>query len=139
MPTLPSGRRIEFSLDRFHGLLQRVGPRQACALVDQLDEPDDLLFVLDAVHFGITDSEPYFAGYLASDWKARAADWSTADRQAMADWLVSKTAREGRAEAIEYIKAQILGEQPCSSLAYPYVIPGELRHPGAFEAPLMRQ
>lgn len=138
MPTLPSGRRIEFSLDRFHGLLQRVEPREARALAAQLDEPDDLLFVLEAVHFGIADGAPYFAGYLASDWKTRAADWSTADRQAMADWLVSKTARESRAEAIDYIKA-LFEDGPGSRVAYPYVIAGEICHPAALPAPSSRQ
>ena len=138
MPTLPSGRRIEFSLDRFHGLLQRVGRREARALAAHLDGPDDLLFVLDAVHFSIADGSPYFAGYVAADWQARAADWGTADREALAAWLVSAPARAGRAEAIDYIKA-LFEEGRGSRVPYPYVIPGEISHPGALTAPCLRQ
>lgn len=137
MPTLPSGRRIEFSLDRLHGLLRRLGRGEARLIAAQLNDPDDLLFVLDAVHFGIADGKPYFAGYMASDWKTGAADWPTADREAMAQWLSSGTARSARAEAIDYIKCSV--GMSGAGMFYPYVMAGEAAHPAVFEAPRLRQ
>lgn len=122
MPVLPSGRRVEFSLDRFHTHLERVGDMAARAIVRQLDDPDDLLLVLDAVHFGIDDGLPCFAGYVAADWAAGAADWSMADRQALQAWLFSGAAREIRAEAIDYVRSLYLGSP--GALAYPYRICG---------------
>lgn len=98
MPMLPSGRRIKFSLDRFHKLLVEMGNEQARAIASNIEDPDDLLFVLDAVHFSLEDATPYFADYVASDWKIYAADWSTSDRLALQAWLVSDKARSSRAE-----------------------------------------
>ena len=74
MPTLPSGRRIEFSLDRFHALLGRMERRQARVIAGNLGNADDLLFVMDAVHFSLQDGTPYFAGYVAADCATVAAD-----------------------------------------------------------------
>lgn len=119
MPTLPSGRRIEYSLDRFHAHLDRIGPEAACALVRVLEDADDLLLVMDAVHFGLADGQPYFAGYVAADWATRAADWNTADRQFLQAWLVSPVAREARAEAIDYLRDRVLGESG-GRIPYPY-------------------
>ena len=89
MPTLPSGRRIEFSLDRFHALLGRMERQQARVIAGNLVNADDLLLVLDAVHFSLQDGTPYSAGYVAADWATYAADWSTADRQALQAWFAS--------------------------------------------------
>lgn len=119
MPTLPSGRRVEFSLDRFHAYLERMGPQAARAVACRLEGADDLLFVMDAVHFGLADDQPYFAGYVAADWMSRAADWNTADRQFLQDWLVSPAAREARAGAIDYLRDRILGESG-GRVPYPY-------------------
>ena len=83
MPTLPSGRRIEFSLDRFHALLERVERSRVREIAANLNDPDDLLFVMDAVHFSLEDGAPYFADYVATDWATRAADWNMADRQVL--------------------------------------------------------
>lgn len=121
MPTLPSGRRIEFSLDRFHALMARGGSCLGQELAARLVEPDDLLHVLDAVHFSRAEGQPYFAGYVASDWATYAADWSTADRQFLQDWLFSPAAREVRAEAIDYIRDRLLG-QFCGRVPYPYQV-----------------
>lgn len=49
MPTLPSGRRVEFSLDRFHAFSCRLPASRARALAASLVEADDLLWVMDAV------------------------------------------------------------------------------------------
>lgn len=131
MITLPSGRQIAFSLDRFHALMARLDNRQALAVMEQLEEPDDLLFVLDAVHFSQTDGKPYFPGYVAADWKLYAADWSQADREALAAWLVSADARLGRAMAIRYIKS-LLDERERGCAPYPYHIVGHGRpHEGS--------
>ena len=132
MPTLPSRRRIEFSLDRFHALLGRMAPKQARAVAWSLNDPDDLLFVLDAVHFSLEDGAPYFAGYVAADWATCAADWSTADRQALQAWFVSPEARDARAEAIDYIKGLLL-EGPDGRVAYPYLIQRESGRTGVME------
>lgn len=136
MPTLPSGRRVEFSLDRFHAYLERIGPQAAQTLVRGLEDADDLLFVMDAVHFGLADSQPFFAGYVAVDWMTYAADWSTADRQFLQDWLMSPAARESRAEAIDYIRDRVLGESG-GRMPYPYRVQDGLG--GGLEGSRIRQ
>lgn len=108
MPVLPSGRRVEFSLDRFHALLGRMELDQAFVIADALHDPDDLLAVLDAVHFRLDSGKPYFADYVAADWESRAGDWSLADREALRAWFASDSARFHRAEAIEGVKALLL-------------------------------
>jgi len=138
MPVLPSGRRIEFSLDRFHALLGQMDGRQAAEIVETLRDPDDLLFVLDAVHFGREDDAPFFADYMAANWKSYAAEWSAADRDALAAWLASDDARYRRAEAIEYIKALLL-DRHGNLVAYPYVIPADQRYPATHEGSRLRQ
>lgn len=138
MPTLPSGRRVEFSLDRFHALLRQMDHDKAQTLAATLQEPDDLLYVLDAVHFGLADGQPYFADYVAADWRAAAADWNTADRQALQAWLASDEARFRRAEAIRYIRALLL-ERPGRAVAFPYATLGDPGHPRAVEGSLLRQ
>jgi hypothetical protein len=100
MPTLPSGRRIEFSLDRFHAMLEMLPAEQATGLVDALDDPDDLLWILDLVTFDAT-GRPHFAQCLAADWRDIALEWSSADRTAFADYLLSEVSRDYRVEAIE--------------------------------------
>jgi len=138
MPTLPSGRRVEFSLDRFHALLAMMDSGQARELAATLCEPDDLLHVMDAVHFGRDDSEPFFAGYFASDWMPHAADWNTADRQALQDWLVSDDARMHRGEAITYIKA-LLFKRCTTALRYPYVTVADAAHRQMHAGSTLRQ
>lgn len=120
MPILPSGRRIEFSLDRFHALLGQVDRDHAHEIASALRDPDDLLQVMDAVHFSSSDGTPYFAGYFASDGMSCAGEWSTADRQALQDWLNSAAARAHRAQAITYIRALTLNRCP-TTLHYPYI------------------
>lgn len=108
MPVLPSGRRIEFSLDRFHALLGQMDLEQAFVIAEALQDPDDLCAVLDAVHFSLDSGKPYFAGYVAADWETRAADWNTADREALRAWFGAESARAYRAEAIDSIKSLLL-------------------------------
>ena len=135
MVTLPSGRRVGFSLDRFHALLRQMDSQRAREIAENLDDPDYLLFVLDAVHFSLEDGTPFFANYVASDWMAYAADWSTADRQALQTWFVSAEARSSRVEAIGYIKALLLGH-PGSHVPYPYVL---VNHAGTHVGSRLRQ
>ena len=138
MPLLPSGRRIEFSLDRFHALLRQMSAEEARQLAATLHDPDDLLSVLDAVHFSLADGKPYFADYVAADWRPYAADWSAADRQFLQDWLASPAARFHRAEAIGYIKTLLLDDQD-HRVFYPYLIVNESLHPGAHQDFRLRQ
>lgn len=138
MPTLPSGRRVEFSLDRFHALLGSMDHQQARLIARNLDDPDDLLFVLDAVHFSLRDGEPYFAGYVAANWATYAAEWSTADRQALQAWIGLPESRDARAEAIDYIMGLLL-DNPDSMVAYPYLIQDELGRAGVMEGSRLRQ
>jgi hypothetical protein len=138
MPTLPSGRRVEFSVDRFHTLLDRMDRQHASLIARNLSDPDDLLFILDAVHFSLKDGTPYFAGYVAADWAPHAADWSTADRQALQVWFVSPEARDARAEAIDYIKGLLL-DSPESLVAYPYLIQGDSGRADVLEGSRLRQ
>ena len=112
MPLLPSGRRVEFSLDRFYALLGRMRLEQAFIVADALQDPDDLFVVLDAVHFSLEGGKPYFAGYVAADWESRAADWCQADRDALRAWFASDSAHFFRAEAIDCIKTLLLEMTP---------------------------
>lgn len=136
MPVLPSGRRIEFSLDRFHALLGLMDDREVRRIAGNINDPDDLLFVLDAVHFSLEDGSPYFAGYVAADWTTYAADWNTADRLALQSWLASAPARAGRAEAMRYLKSILLGRP---AVPYPYALAQDARHPGMHPGSLLRQ
>ncbi len=108
MPVLPSGRRIEFSLDRFHALLGQIELDRALVVAEALQEPDDLLFVMDAVHFDLLDGSPYFANYVAADWELQASDWSAEDRDALRVWFGSDSARFHRTEAITSLKTLML-------------------------------
>ncbi|HLA35048.1 MAG TPA: hypothetical protein VJ001_09315 [Rhodocyclaceae bacterium] len=112
MPILPSGRRIEFSLDRFYALLGQMESQKALNVVGALQEPDDLLLVLDAVHFGMDSGSPYFANYIAADWESYAAEWNVEDKDALRAWFASSSARFYRAEAITGIKT-LVNEMVC--------------------------
>jgi len=138
MPILPSGRRVEFSLDRFHVLLNRIGHPLAHIVANSLTETDDLLLVLDAVHFSQEDGRPYLAGYVAADWKTYAADWSTADRRALQAWFASPGARDGRDEVIDYIKT-LLSDRPAGSGSYPYLVQDGMHQGGWGDGSRLRQ
>lgn len=136
MPILPSGRRIEFSADRFHALLRLMDPIQARQIASNMLDADDLLFVLDAVHFSLQDGTPYFAGYVAADWRTYAADWNTADREALEAWLKSDDARAGREEAMQYVKSLVFGQR---NVPYPYELAQDAHPVGAYPGSLLRQ
>lgn len=138
MPVLPSGRRVEFSLDRFHAMLRQIGRRDALKITEKLQHPDDLLFVLDAVHFSIGSGQPFFADYVAADWLPYAAEWPNGDREALSTWLASEAARRTRAEAVDYVKALAL-DHGNGHLRYPYTIPGVAARGVTHEGPRLRQ
>lgn len=112
MPVLPSGRRIEFSLDRFLAMLDRLDERTAVGLADALEQPDDLLPVVDVVHFDADGNNPYFAGYVAADWEQHARDWTIADRQALRQHLAGEVSQSARAEAIVTLHRLLARPQP---------------------------
>jgi hypothetical protein len=100
MPQLPSGRRVEFSLDRFHAMLEQMEPTAARSLIESIQDANDLLWVLDLVCFdGL--GRPHFAECVAADWQDLAREWSEDDRAAFDDYLSSEAATGYRAEAIE--------------------------------------
>ena len=107
MPQLPSGRRIEFSLDRFHAMLARMDLQHALNIVDALEQPDDLLLVLDAVQFRMDDRRPFFANFVAADWASYAREWPPEDREVLRAWLDSESARHHRTLAIAGIKKRL--------------------------------
>ena len=109
MPVLPSGRRIEFSLDRFVAMLDQLEPDAVVQIVGALDQPEDLLPVTDVVTFDESGTEPTFAGYVASDWERHAQDWSVEDCMALSFHLRSEVSVGARAEAISALK-DIVGE-----------------------------
>lgn len=104
MPVLPSGRRVDFSLDRFHALLRQMEPTKAQKIVASLVEPNDLLFVLDVVQYQADTGKPFFSGHIAADFESYAIEWSHADQDALAAWIESPTATYYRAEAIDEIR-----------------------------------
>ncbi len=99
MPTLPSGQRIEFSLDRFHSMLENMDMSTGESLVSALESPDDLLYVLDMVSFD-SEGTPFFMECVTADWQQAALDWSPADRTAFANYLASEVSFLGRSEGI---------------------------------------
>lgn len=108
MPVLPSGRRIEFSLDRFLAMLDQLHPEDVAELASALHEPDDLLPVVDVVDFEGADEQPRFAGYVAADWEQHAQDWSVMDQMALRSHLSSELSQGARAEAITALKLVVV-------------------------------
>ena len=105
MPVLPSGRRVEFSLDRFLAMLDGLDPDEVRTLTETMEHPDDLLPVVDIVYFDAEHGTPYFAGHVAADWERHAASWSAEDRMAMRFHLKSDISQEARGEAIATLKS----------------------------------
>jgi hypothetical protein len=100
MPQLPSGRRVEFSLDRFHAMLEQIEPDAAHNLIESIQDANDLLWVLDLVCFdGL--GRPHFAECVAADWQDLAREWSEDDRISFGEYLTSEAATGYRVEAIE--------------------------------------
>jgi hypothetical protein len=109
MPMLPSGRRVELSQDRFMAHLGQLDIEAAARIYHALQEPDDLLFLLDVICYSEGDCNPYLAGFVASDWEANAQDWPKDDRKSFSAWLFSDSVRQTRSDAISNIK-QIMNE-----------------------------
>ena len=107
MPVLPSGRRVDFSLDRFQAMLGRMPVAEAEHTIANLNSPDDLLFVTDVVLYRDDSGEAFFSGLLAADFAAYAGEWSFQDQDFLADWLESSSARYHRAEAIDSIRDMV--------------------------------
>lgn len=107
MPVLPSGRRVEFSLDRFSAMLKQMPVEEALPICDALQAPDDLMYVLDVVHFNDA-GHAAFAGYMLSDWEKHADGWTETDRAALRTHLTSDFSRSARADALESVKLDLL-------------------------------
>jgi hypothetical protein len=107
MPTLPSGRRVEFSLDRFHALLARMTMPEAKKTIAGLKEPNDLLYVMDVVFIDSTTGQPYFANRLAANFETYAITWTHEDQDALVAWIESDSATYYRAEAIANIHGMV--------------------------------
>ncbi len=107
MPVLPSGRRIEFSLDRFHAMLARMTVADAKNTIAGLREPNDLLFVMDVVDFDPITSQPMFANKIAAYFETYAIHWDYEDQEALATWIESESATYYRAEAIANIHGMV--------------------------------
>lgn len=105
MPTLPSGRRIEFSIDRVNAMVEMLPIGDAEEIVDALKCPDDLLWLLDLV--GFSDQKPYWTNCLACDWRELATDWTDEDQESFADYLYSTEARNARMVAIQSLSRRI--------------------------------
>jgi hypothetical protein len=103
---LPSGRRVEFSLDRFQALLSRMPLTEAKRTVSGLRDPNDLLFVMDVVEF-TPSGEPYFSNRIAANFDTYAIYWTHDDQDALAAWLESDSATYFRAEAIANIHGMV--------------------------------
>lgn len=103
MPILPSGRRVELSQDRFLAHLAQLDLDTASRIYHALQEPDDLLFLLDVIYFA-PDGSPFHADFVAGDWRTHAEGWSEEDRAAFQDWLFSDDTRQARAESLSALK-----------------------------------
>ena len=113
MPILPSGRRIDYSLDRFHAWLARMTLPQAQKTIANLTEPDDLLHVLDVVFHDPFTGKPFYANRVAADFSSYAACWSQSDQDALAVWIRSEAATCHRAAAIAGIHAMVAEVADC--------------------------
>lgn len=107
MPILPSGRRIEFSLDRFQAMLGQMKLGEARRLVAALDDPDDLLYVMDVVEEDALTGQLCFCNKVASDFESYALGWPHDDQEALAAWIESASARHYRAAAIADLKSLV--------------------------------
>ncbi len=107
MPMLPSGRRVEYSLDRFHAMLSRMTLPEAKKTIAGLRDPNDLLYVMDVVFFDSINGQPFFANRVASDFESYAIAWDHEDQEALAAWIESDSATYYRAEAIANIQGMV--------------------------------
>jgi hypothetical protein len=106
MPMLPSGRRVEFSIDRFRALLSRMPVTDAKKTVSALREPNDLLYVMDVVEF-TPAGHPFLANKIAADFESYAITWSVDDQDALAAWIESDSATYYRAEAVANLHGMV--------------------------------
>ena len=106
---LPSGRCVALSSDRMVAYIQHFNAESAARLYGALQEPDDLLHILDVVYLGpqATDGMPYFAGYVASQWETYAQDWPTKDKEAFRNWLHSGNCHAARQHLLHSIKYEM--------------------------------
>jgi hypothetical protein len=107
MPMLPSGRRVEYSLDRFHAMLARMTVPEAKKTIAGLRDPNDLLYVMDVVFFDSTNGQAYFANRVAADFESYAISWDHEDQEALGAWIESDSATYYRAEAIANIHGMV--------------------------------
>lgn len=107
MPVLPSGRRVDFSVDRFKAMLAQKTLPEAQRITSCLQEANDLLYVMDLVEYRADNGKPYLAGHVAADFESYAIGWSAADQNALAAWIESDKARYYRLEAIEEIRGMV--------------------------------
>lgn len=113
MPILPSGRRIEFSIDRFHAMLARMPAADAKHIVNALQEPNDLLYVMDLVEFSPI-GKPFLANKIAADFQSYAIAWSHDDQDALASWITSDSASKYRSEAIATLRSMVAQFAECN-------------------------
>ena len=107
MPVLPSGRRVEFSVDRFHAMLAQKSLSEAQKIASSLQDANDLLYVMDVVQFHPESGKPYFSGHLAANFESYVGGWTAADQEALAAWLESDAARYYRIETIDAIRGMV--------------------------------
>jgi hypothetical protein len=80
----------------------------ASSIYYALQEPDDLLMVLDLVYIDSDNSKsPYFAGFVVADWEDHAIDWTEEDKLAFRAWLFSPLCRQSRIDLLETIKREL--------------------------------
>ena len=108
MVHLPSGRCVALSSDRMLAYIRQFNVESASRLYGALQEPDDLLHILDVVYFEQAgNGTPYFAGYLASQWEAYAQDWPSHDKAIFRDWLHSGNCQSALEELLCSIKGEM--------------------------------
>lgn len=112
MVHLPSGRCVALSSDRIRAYIRQFNVESASRLYGALQEPDDLLHILDVVYFEQAgNGPPYFAGYLASQWEAYAQDWPSRDKAIFRDWLHSGLCQLARQDLLDSIKDEMSAKE----------------------------
>lgn len=117
MPQLPSGRRIGLSADRVFETLEGSDFKAALKLQQQLQEPADLLPLVDLIEYrpapGVAEpGEPHDTGLQVADLDTERCDWPATDQQALLEWLFSEPAEEWLEERYDELTAMFEDSPP---------------------------
>ncbi|WP_374512032.1 hypothetical protein [Niveibacterium sp.] len=112
MPQLPSGRRIGLSADSVFERVLAGDPEILDQLRTQVQDPRDLLPLIDLIEFVPTvgakePGVPNATGLVAADMGTERCDWSQADQNALSNWLASAAAEKWLEDRFDELEAAL--------------------------------